>query len=325
MRAIRHHTFGGPDVLVEEELPTPEPEPGHVLLRVHAAALNHFDVLSRRGIFPDLPLPRIVGIDCTGFVERYDGPRADLRPGTPVVVLGERMGNGGPGAYATHVCIEDEEVFPVPDGVDLVAAACLGISYLTAFYALRRGGVKPGDTLLVPGVGGGVGGAALQLGRALGARVIGTSRGEEKCARARGLGAEACVDYATDDVPAAVRALTGGAGVDFVVNAVGGDTITEGLRCLRTDGTLLTIGTAYGRDFRFDGFDFLYRELRLVGVNITWRTPAERYAMFVEVCELIRSGRLTVPVDRELPLSDAVAAHRLLESHAHFGKIVLRP
>lgn len=111
-------------------------------MRVSAAAVNHFDILSRGGIIPEMPLPRIVGIDCSGVVERYSGTRTDIQEGTPVVILGERMGNGRgqhrPGAYATHVCIHEEEVFPMPEGIDMTAVACLGISYLTAWYALTR-------------------------------------------------------------------------------------------------------------------------------------------------------------------------------------------
>lgn len=325
MRAVRQHAYGGPDVLVCENLATPDPGPDEVLLRVHAACVNHFDILSRKGLRA-LPLPRIVGIDCTGVVEVAPASRPDLKPGTAVVVLGERMGNGGPGAYASHVCVHEEEVFPVPDGVDLDAAACLGISYLTAWYALtRRSPPAPGATVLVPGAGGGVGGAALQVAGLLGHRVFATSSGPEKCAEAERYGAERCFDYVATDVVKAIREATVGRGVDVVVNAVGGSTIAEGLACLALRGKLLTIGTAYGRDFSFDGFDFLFRELELVGVNITPATPAERYTMFLELCGHLRSGALRVPIAEVLPLDRAGDAHRLVEGRRHFGKVLLRP
>lgn len=326
MRAIRQHRFGGPEVLVYEALPTPEPGPDAVLLEVHAACVNHYDILSRRGIKADLPLPRIVGIDVTGRVLAAPVHRPDLRPGTPVVVLGERLGNGGPGAYATHVCVHEEEVFPVPEGVDLVEVACLGISYLTAWYALHaRSAGKPGDTLLIPGAGGGVAGAALQIAVSEGRRVIATTRGADKVAAALALGAERVIDYGVEDSVAAVLDHTGGRGVDEVLNAVGGATIAEGLRALRHGGRLLTIGTAYGRDFRFDGYEFLCRELELVGVNISFHSPEARHALLAEICEAIRAGRLRVHIDSRWPLSQAAAAHSRVEAHAHFGKVVLLP
>lgn len=324
MRAIRHHRFGGPEVLACEEIPTPEPAAGEVLLEVHAAAINHYDILSRRGINPDLPLPRIVGIDCAGRVVACEADRPDLAPGTPVVVLGESLGNGGPGAYASHVCVHADEVFPVPEGVDLSAVACLGISYLTAWYALRgRAELAPGSTLLIQGVGGGVASAALQIAVALGLRVIATTSTPEKCRAALALGAEAAIDYRAQDTVESVRRLTGG--VDAVLNAVGGDTIAQGLACLRHGGRLLTIGTAYGREFRLDGYDYLCRELEMVGVNISFHTPEQRYALLLQLCQEIALGRLRVLIDRELPLERAAEAHALVEAHQHFGKVVLRP
>jgi NADPH:quinone reductase len=330
MLAIRHHTFGTADTLQLDELPTPEPRDNEVLVRISAAAVNHFDILSRGGIIPEMPLPRIVGIDCSGVVERYSGARTDIREGTPVVILGERMGNGRgehrPGAYATHVCIHEEEVFPVPEGIDMTAVACLGISYLTAWYALtRRYKLQAGQTLLIQGIGGGVASAAFQIARALGAEVIATTSNESKRSRALELGAKACWNYRSDDIPHSVRAFTSGKGVDVVLNAVGGKTIQEGLQCLRNDGTLLTIGTAYGREFTFDGFDFLLRELNLIGVDISPHTPHERYAYMLELMQLIRAKSLHVLVDKTYPLGEAAEAHRYVESHEQFGKIVLLP
>lgn len=321
MHAIRQHRFGGPEVLVWEELPTPRPGPDEVLVEVHAAAVNHFDILSREGILPTMPLPRIVGIDCTGAVQ--EDPSGRLAPGTPVVILGERMGNGGPGAYATHVCVHGEEVFQVPEGMDLTQTAGLGISYLTAWHALvERAQVQPGGVLLIQGVGGGVASAALQLGVALGLQVWATTSSDTKVARALELGAERAFNYQTQDVVAEVQAL---GGAELILNAVGGDSIQQGLRALRTGGRLLSIGTAYGREFRLDGFDFLLRELTLLGVNISPKTAAQRFRMLCELGRLMAQGRLRVLIDRELPLSQAAEAHRLVSGHTHFGKVMLRP
>jgi NADPH2:quinone reductase len=326
VKAIRHHRFGDPEVLVLDELPTPEPAPGEVLIRIEAAAVNHYDILSRRGIRADLPLPRIVGIDCAGYVEVYRGERTNLPVGQPVVVLGERLGNGGPGAYATHVCITEEEVFPLPASLDIVTAACLGISYLTAWYALVEGErARVGDWLFIPGAGGGVGSAALQIAAALGLRVIATSGTAAKCAQAVALGAAACVDYREEDVAAAVRRLTGGRGVPLALNAVGGAVVQQSLDCLERGGTLLAVGTAYGRPFSFDGFDFLVRELRIEGINITHQSSVQRHAMLLKLAEQIAAGRIRVQIDRALPLAAAAQAHRLIEERAHFGKVLLLP
>jgi NADPH:quinone reductase len=325
LKAIRQHCFGEPEVLVYEDLETPLPKENEVLIQVRAAAVNHFDILSRRGIIPHLPLPRIVGIDCTGYVMAYHGNRTDLTVGQPVVILGERMGNGGPGAYATHVCIHEEEVFPLPPALDMVAAACLGISYLTAWHALtERAQVQPGTLIFIPGVGGGVASAALQIALALGGRVMASSSSDQNCQRAVELGAEACFNYEHQNVAAEVRQLSG-RGVDLVLNAVGAASLAQDLECLKHRGTLLTIGTAYGRQFNFDGFDFLLRELHLVGVNITPQTPSQRYQMLLKLSELMLVGKLHVLIDKTFDLSEAEAAHRLVETRQHFGKVVLLP
>jgi NADPH2:quinone reductase len=317
MHAVRQHRFGGPEVLTWEELPTPLPGRDQVLLRVRAACVNHYDILSRRGISPGMPLPRIVGIDCAGVVE-VDGT-GRFAPGTPVVVLGESLGNGGPGAYATHVCVGADEVFPLPEGLDVEQAACLGISWLTAWYALtRRGGVRRGQTLLIPGVGGGVASAALQIAVAMGVDVIATTSSASKAEMALALGASRVLDYRREDP---VESLRGS--VDVVLNAVGGETIAQGLACLKDRGRLLTIGTAYGREFQLDGYDFLCRELELVGVNISPHTPPERHALLLEVAEPIVAGKLKVLVDRRFPMADAATAHAHVEAHEHFGKVVL--
>jgi NADPH:quinone reductase len=326
MKVIRHHCFGGPEVLVLEDLETPKPSHEEVLVQVRAASINHFDILSRRGIIPEMPLPRIVGIDCTGYVVAYHGSRTDLPVGQPVIILGERMGNGGPGAYASHVCIHEEEVFPLPLGLDMDQAACLGISYLTAWYALKgRARIQPGDTLFIPGVGGGVASAALQIAKAIGCRVIASTSTRQKCQQALDLGAIACINYRQQDVVPEVHRLTGGQGVDYVLNAVGAEVVQQGLSCLRQRGTMLAIGTAYGRNFALDGFDFLLRELHLVGVNITPHAPRQRYELLLQLATLIIDGQLTISVDQTLPLHAAREAHVLVEAHQHFGKVLLVP
>lgn len=325
-QAIRQTQFGKPEVLVLEELPMPHPKPGEVLIRVHAATVNHFDLLSRRGDFPEIPLPRIPGMDCSGYVEQYNGNRTDLPVGQPVVVLGTTLGNGGPGGYATHVCIDQSEVFPVPVGMDLTIATCLGMTYLTAWYALKqRSSLQPGQILLIPGVGGGVGSAALQLAQALGIRVIATTSSPTKQQRALDLGAEACFNYRELDVAQVVQKWTRGRGVDAVLDAVGGYSIQQGLNCLCKGGTLLSIGIVRGDRFTVDAVSFLSNEQHLLGVNAGQLKPKERYDIFLHLADLIQSGKLTVPIEHTFPLAQAAAAHALVESQEQFGKVVLLP
>ncbi len=325
-KAIRQTQFGGPEVLVLEELPIPQLAAEDVLIRVHAASINHFDVISRRGDFPGVPLPRIPGMDCSGYVEQYNGKRTDLSVGQPVVVLGTTLGNGGSGGYATHVCIDQEEVFPVPSGMDLTIATCLGMTYLTAWYALKqRSPLQVGQILLIPGVGGGVGSAALQLAQALGIRVIATTSSAAKRQQALALGAEACFNYREQDVVQAVREWTQGRGVDAVLDAVGGDSIQQGLNCLRKGGQLLSIGIVRGDRFTVDAIAFLSNEQHLLGVNVGQLTPGDRYQIFLQLVDLIQSGKLTVTIEHTFPLEKAAVAHALIESQEQFGKVVLLP
>jgi NADPH2:quinone reductase len=324
MKAVRQATFGAPDVLTLDELPLPQPQPEEVLIRVHAASINHFDILSRRGDFPDIPLPRIVGMDCSGYVEQYNGTRRDLPVGQPVVVLGTSLGNGGPGGYATYVCINQAEVFPVPKEFDLTAATCLGMTYLTAWYALmERSHIDAGNLLLIPGVGGGVASAALQLAKALGIRVITTTSSATKRQQALDLGAEACFNYREQDVAKAVQDWTHGQGAEFVLDAVGGDTIQQGLDCLGKGGTLVSIGIVRGTQFSVDAVKFLSNEQNLAGVNAGQLAPSQRYEIFLKLVELIQTGKLNVLISRTFPLAQVVEAHRFVESNEQFGKVVL--
>ncbi|AGY58846.1 quinone oxidoreductase family protein [Gloeobacter kilaueensis] len=325
MQAIRQARFGGPEVLVLEDLPTPVPASGEVLVRVHAASINHYDILSRRGDFADVPLPRIPGMECSGHVEAYGGgSRTDLAIGTPVVVLGTTLGNGGPGGYSTHVCLSETEVFAVPAGLDLTIAACLGMTYLTAWYALiERAQLQPEQTLLIPGAGGGVAGAVLEIAVSSGARVAATSGGAAKCARAVSQGAQVCVDYHTQDVTKEILAWSGGQGVELVLDAVGGDSIQQGLNCLASRGRLLSIGIVRGNSFSVDAVAFLSREQFLLGVNAGQLAPAKRYAIFEQLADWIAAGKLTVTVDRTFPLAEAADAHRYAESGERYGKLIL--
>jgi NADPH:quinone reductase len=323
-KAIRQTQFGSPDVLTLDELPLQQPDPEEVLIRVHAASINHFDLLSRRGDFPEIPLPRIVGMDCSGYVEHYQGSRTDLSIGQPVVVLGATLGNGGAGGYATHVCVSQTEVFPVPEGIDLTAATCLGMTYLTAWYALvERAAILAGQLLFIPGVGGGVASAALQIAKAIDIRVIATTSSDVKRQQAIAFGAEACFNYREQDVIQAVQDWTHQRGVDVVLDAIGGTTIQQDLDCLAKRGTLLSIGIVRGQQFCVDAVKFLSQEQHLLGVNAGQLTPTQRHEIFLKLVNLIQAEKLKVLIGRIFPLAQAADAHRFVESNEQFGKVVL--
>lgn len=323
-KAIRQVQFGSPDVLTLDKLPLPQPAPEEVLIRVHAASINHFDLLSRRGDFPEIPLPRIVGMDCSGYVEQYAGSRTDLAIGQPVVVLGTTLGNGGAGGYATHVCIAQTEVFSVPEGMDLTAATCLGMTYLTAWYALReRTSIQAGQLLMIPGVGGGVASAALQIARAIGVQVIATTSSEVKRQQAIELGAAACFNYRDQDIVQSIQDWTHQQGVNVVLDVIGGSTIQQDLDCLAKRGTLLSLGIVRGTQFCVDAVKFLSQEQQLLGVNVGQLTPPQRHDIFLKLVPLIQSKKLEVLISRTFPLAQAADAHRFVESNEQFGKVVL--
>ena len=265
-------------------------------------------------------------MDCSGYIEQHNGDRSDLTVGQPVIVLGTSLGNGDSGGYATHVCVNQDEVFPVPDGLDLTVATCLAMTYITAWYALtERLQVEAGQLLLIPGVSGGVASAALQIAQALGVRVIATSSSPTKQQQALKMGAEACFNYKDADFIVQIQDWTGGKGVNYVLDAVGGATIQQGLSCLSHRGTLASIGIVRDSSFCVDAIAFLSQEQHLIGVNVGQHTPAKRYEIFLYLAELIKVRRLTVEIDRIFPLSQAAQAHRYVETAVsdRFGKVVL--
>jgi NADPH:quinone reductase len=326
MKAIIQRKLGKPDVLEYQELDTPQPQSNEVLIRVSAASVNHYDILSRRGDIPHITLPRIVGMDCSGYIEQYKGDRLDLTIGLPVVVLGTSLGNGNSGGYATHVCVTQDEVFPIPDGFDLTAATCLSMTYLTAWYALtERLQVEADRLLLIPGVGGGVASAALQIAQALGVKVIGTTSSLVKQQQAIELGAIACFNYKKPNFIHKIKNLTQGKGVNYVLDTVGGEAVRQGLSCLANGGTLASLGIVLDTKFCLDAIDFLTQEQHLIGVNFGKHTPIQRYKIFLQLSDLIKNQKLNVKIDRTFSLTQAAEAHSYVEEKKgdRFGKVVL--
>ncbi|HUJ56190.1 MAG TPA: zinc-binding dehydrogenase [Gaiellaceae bacterium] len=326
MRAVRIHEDGGPEVLVLEEAPDPEPAPGEVLVRLRASALNHLDVWIRKGL-PSVPKPRILGADGAGVVEALGDGVSGFEPGERVVLNpGIEAGDGtihvigehGDGTNAELIAVPATSVHPIPVELSFEEAAAFPLVFETAYRMLvTRAGLREGEWVLAWGIGGGVSTAALAIAKALDARVLATSSSDAKLERARRLGADATVNHATGDVKAAAREATGGRGVDVVVEHVGEATWRTSLDVAAAGGRIAVCGATSGPNPPAALHRIWWKQLTILGS--TMGTNAD----FAGAYELVASGRARPVVDEVLPLEEIRAAHERLEAGEQFGKIVL--
>ena len=322
MKAVRIHEDGGPEVLRYEEAPDPSPGPGEVLLSLRAASLNHLDVWLRRGL-PSVAKPRILGADGAGVVASLGEGVRGVEVGDAVVlnpglddgkhIVGEHMD----GTHAELIAVPAEYVHPLPDGMPFEEAAAFPLVFATAYRMLAtRARVRKGEWVLVWGIGAGVATASLAIAKALGARVLVTSTSDEKLARAKELGADEVV-RTDEDVVAAARELTDGAGVDIVVEHVGEATWKSSLQAVRTGGRVTVCGATSGPNPPAMLHRIFWKQLSILGSTMGTRED------FAAVYELVSSGRARPVVDRVYPISEVAAAHERLESGDQLGKIVL--
>ena len=324
MKAVRIHEDGGPEVLRYEDAPDPEPKAGDVLVRLRAASLNHLDVWVRKGL-PSVPKPRILGADGAGLVEAVGegaggfspGDRVVINPGLEhdgrVTVVGEHFD----GTHAELIALPSSAIYPLPEGLGFEEAAAFPLVFETAYRMLvTRAAVQPGEWVLVWGIGGGVASAALAVAKALGARVIVTSRSDEKLARAAELGADAAVP--TVGAAPRVKEITEGRGVDVVVEHVGEATWATSLQVAAQGGRVVVCGATSGPNPPAQLHRIWWKQLTVYGS--TMGTKAD----FEGAYELVRSGRARPVVDAVFPLAEARAAHERLEAAEQLGKIVLR-
>jgi NADPH:quinone reductase-like Zn-dependent oxidoreductase len=324
VKAVRIHEDGGPDVLRYEDAPDPEPQPGEVLVRLRAASLNHMDIWVRKGL-PSVPKPRILGADGAGVVEAVGegvtgfspGDRVVINPGLEhdgrVTVVGEHFD----GTHAELIALPVSAIYPLPEELGFEEAAAFPLVFETAYRMLvTRARVQPGEWVLVWGIGGGVASAALAVAKALGARVIVTSRSEEKLARAAELGADAAVP--TAGAAPRVKEITEGRGVDVVVEHVGEATWATSLQVAAQGGRVVVCGATSGPNPPAQLHRIWWKQLTVYGS--TMGTKAD----FEGAYELVRSGRARPVVDAVFPLAEARAAHERLEAGEQLGKIVLR-
>jgi NADPH:quinone reductase-like Zn-dependent oxidoreductase len=336
MKAVRFHQHGGPDVLKFEDAPDPVPERGHAIVRVRACALNHLDLWERRGLSRvTFPMPHVSGADVAGEIADADGFASGLRvmlqPGLScghcaACIAGrdnlcpfyDVLGYLSQGGYAELVKVPLANVIPIPDDVTFVEAAAFPLTFLTAWHMLMTvAALRPGEAVLVIAAGSGVGQAAIQIARYIGARVLATAGSPAKLARAKEIGADEAIDHSTGPFAAEVKRLTGGRGVDVVVEHVGEATWAQSVRSLARGGRVVTCGATTGAAASLDLQHLFARQLSLLGSYMG------RKGELVEASHLFFSGRLRPIVDTTFPLRDAVAAQERMERREQFGKIVL--
>jgi len=315
---------GPPEALRPAERPDPVPGPGEVLIRVAAAGVNRPDVMQRQGAYPPPPgASDIPGLEVAGHVEAVGEGVRDWRSGDRVCAL---VAGGG---YATACVAPAPQCLPVPAPLDLVAAAALPEALFTVWAnVFDRGRLRGGESALFHGGSSGIGTTAIQLAAARGVRVFATAGSDEKCRACEALGAERAINYKTGDFVAVVRSLTDGRGVDLILDIVGGSYVNRNLGALAMDGRLAVIGFMEGQPMAsIDLRRVLGRRLTITGSTLRPRSVEEKgeiaAALRREVWPLLERGAVKPIVHATFPLADAAAAHRLMESSQHVGKIVL--
>jgi NADPH2:quinone reductase len=311
---------GGPEVLRPARRPLPTPGPGEVLVRVAAAGVNRPDVFQRQGRYAPPPgASDLPGLEIAGHVV---GDGAALRDGDAVCAL---LPGGG---YAQYAVAAEALCLPVPRGFSMEEAAALPETFFTVWHnVFERGRLAPGETLLVHGGSSGIGTTAILLARAFGARVLVTAGNPEKCAACVALGAERAIDYKTEDFAAVVAEATGGRGVDVVLDMVGASYLERNLACLAPDGRLVVIAVLGGSRAELNLVTVMQKRPTVTGSLLRPRPVAEKAriaaALRAEVWPRLDRGEIRPVIHARFPLGEAAEAHRLMESSAHVGKIVL--
>jgi len=343
VRAVVVRAHGGPEALLPEERPVPEPGPGEVRVRVAAVALNHLDIWVRRGVpGHPFPLPLVPGCDIAGTVDAFGpGGHPSFKAGDAVLVApGVSCGACAPCARGDdHLCrdygilgetrdggcaefavVPARNLLPHPAGMAPEQAAAIPLVFLTAWHmVVERARVRAGETMLVHAAGSGVSSAAIQIGKVIGARVIATAGTDAKVAKALALGADEAVNYREKDFADEVRRITAKRGVDAIVDHVGPDTWEKNIRSLARGGRLVMCGSTSGFEVKTDTRHLFFKNISLLGSTMGSRGELH------EVLRLVGQGRLRPVVDSVLPLAEVREAHRRLEAREVFGKIVLVP
>jgi len=324
MKAILTESFGAADVMQLGDVPTPIPGAGQLLIRVAAAGVNRPDIIQRQGHYPPPPgESEILGLECAGTIDQTGPGVEDFEPGDRVFAL------VGGGAYAEYTLADARHVLPIPEGISFEIAASIAETFITAWLNLfRLAALQDGETVLVHGGGGGVGTAAAQLVNALCPKspIIATASAA-KLDRIRSLGADIAIDYRSEDFAAAIKAFTDGRGTDVILDHIGAANLSSNLKALAVGGRLIVIGIMGGDKAELSLGRLMVKRQRIIGSVLRPRPNDEKADIIAgfrqAVLPLLEQGKLRPIIDSRFPLAEAVAAHRRMESNAHFGKIVL--
>jgi putative PIG3 family NAD(P)H quinone oxidoreductase len=323
MTAIAIRAPGGPEMLVPEQRPTPTPGAGEILVKIAAAGVNRPDVMQRKGLYPPpAGAPDIPGLEIAGQV-------ATLGPGVTRWKVGDAVcALVAGGGYAEYCLAHESHALPVPAGLSMAEAAAIPETFFTVWSnVFERGGLQSGEAILVHGGTSGIGTTAIQLAKAFGARVIATAGSDEKCGACVKLGADHAVNYKTQDFVAQTKQATGGRGADVVLDIVGGDYIERNYEAAAMDGRVLQIAFQGSSKATVDFRRLMLKRLTHTGSTLRSRPIGEKAAIAraveVKVWPLLASGQVKPVIYRTFPLAEAAAAHALMESSTHIGKIVL--
>ena len=322
MKAVVFEKIGGPEVLKIGEVPKTEVKPGMVLIKVRAAGINFADTLFRRGqymmqpTFPDTP-----GLEAAGVIEAVGDGVTNLKPGQRVAAMGSKM-------YAEYALAPATQVIPIPDSMNFEEGAAFPIQVLTAWHMLHTSHrIERGQSVLVHSAAGGVGIVAVQIAKAAGARVIGTVSRDDKIGLVKEHGADEVINYATHDFAEETNRLTGGRGVDLILDAVGATTMDKGLTCLAPFGHLILYGRAGGAPEPLNLFRLFERSVKVSGFTLYAVAPVPEVMRrgIEESLRLIAEKKVRIVIGKTFPLAQAAEAHRFMESRQSFGKLLLIP
>ena len=322
MTAIGIKAAGAPDMLVPEQRPLPVPRAGEILVKVAAAGVNRPDVMQRMGLYPPPPgAPDIPGLEIAGEIVALGTNVKRWKLGDRVMAL---VVGGG---YAEYCIAHESHALPI-SGLSMIEAAAVPETFFTVWHnTFERGGLKKGETLLIHGGSSGIGTTAIQLAKAFGARVVTTAGSQEKCEACRKLGADVAINYKTEDFVAATKAATGDKGAEVIVDMVGGDYIARNYEAAAVEGRIVQIAFQGSPKATVDFRRIMLKRLHHTGSTLRSRSVADKGAIAraVEdhVLPLLAAGRVRPVIHRTFPLRDAAAAHALMETSTHIGKIVL--
>ncbi|GAA4328364.1 NAD(P)H-quinone oxidoreductase [Mucilaginibacter gynuensis] len=324
MKAVVITQSGGPDVLQIEERPTPIPNPGEVLIKVAAAGLNRLDIFQRKGNYPaPQGVPQdILGLEVAGIIEALGDGVTRWQVGDRVCAL---LGGGG---YAEYAAVAEGNCLPIPANLTFEEAASLPETYFTVWSnVFDRCGFKAGESVLVHGGSSGIGVATIQMVTAMGGEVYVTAGDDAKCAFCEKLGASRAINYKTESFKEVIHIATNGRGVDIILDSIGDDYTANNIASLADDGRLVHINTIHGKDVQIDLALIMHKRLTITGSKLRTRHTGFKTAIAQQLEQHIwphlSSGKIRPVIYKTFPVNRAADAHRLMESSAHTGKIVL--